>query len=76
MISIRVRTALAALLFVSLPLGMIWAGQASSQQAWQPLTPPGVAAFAVASLGRLMLVQLNLRAGKKAKESAAFTSAW
>ena len=30
----------------------------TSRQAWQPLTPRGVAAFAAASLGRLLLVQL------------------
>jgi hypothetical protein len=27
------------------------------RQAWQPFTPRGVAAFAAASLGRLLLVQ-------------------
>jgi len=30
--------------------------EAGSQQAWQPLTPQGVAAFATASLGRLAMV--------------------
>jgi hypothetical protein len=50
--------------------------EASSRDAWQPFTPPGVAAFAAASLGRLMLVQLVFAALAGISLTTFLTSAW
>lgn len=49
---------------------------AGSQQAWQPLTPPGVAAFAAASLGRLALVLIVFAALAGLSVTTFLKSAW
>ncbi len=47
-----------------------------SSQAWQPLTPPGVAAFATASGGRLALVQLLFAVLAGVVVTSFLVSAW
>lgn len=49
---------------------------AGSRQAWQPLTPPGVAAFATASLGRLTLVLIIFAALAGLSTTTFLKSAW
>ncbi len=50
--------------------------EASSRDAWQPFTPPGVAAFAAAPVGRLLLVQLIFAALAGISLTTFLTSAW
>jgi hypothetical protein len=50
--------------------------EAGSTQAWQPLTPPGVAAFAIASTGRLALVVLIFAAVAGISVTIFLQSAW
>lgn len=50
--------------------------EAGSQQAWLPLTPPGVAAFAAASWGRLALVQLIFAGLAGVSVTIFLASAW
>lgn len=52
------------------------ATDAGSARAWQPLTPPGVAAFAVASLPRVQVVQLIFAALGGLAMAAFLSAAW
>lgn len=50
--------------------------QAGSPQAWQPLTPPGVAAFATASWKRLTIVLLIFASSAGISTTTFLSSAW